>query len=152
MKNLKNVLFLASLLLLTFCKAQRIEVAKLNPAGQIEFTEDLKKVKEGFIKVLEQQKISATLTDYQILQDVSEGGVSYYHIVAKNGNESVKVAHKLALVSSSFIFDFAEGSTTCSGCTRGCNPKLDVDGYYFCTSCSEGSGCSKSTTVPTHYP
>lgn len=152
MKKIKILTTLMSLMLFCFCSAQKIEVAKINSEGKIEFTEGFEKVKENFSKVLKEQKNNAILTNFEIKNEISEAGKSYYHIIATNNDNTVKTAHILNLKERSFIFDFKDGTTTCTGCTRGCNPKLDTDGYYYCIDCTQGSGCTKSTTVITHYP
>lgn len=95
----------------------------------------------------------ALLETFQIKSDTNERG-TYYYALGTNQANTVKVAHTLEFVDKALVYNkkHAGGTTTCTGCTEGCNPKLGGDGYYFCTSCTEGTGCSKSTTVSTTFP
>ncbi|TXF76258.1 hypothetical protein [Chryseobacterium sp.] len=151
---MKKVTGFFAMLIGFFCYSQ-ITVATISSDGTIRLTDEFQKVKTHFSSTLKAQNNAAILIDYQIKSDRSDSGKEYYYVLGRNEDNTVKVAHRLQLMQSSFIYDFNDsgGTTTCSGCPSGCNPKLGSDGYYYCTPCTDNStNCSKSTTVGTNYP
>lgn len=108
---------------------------------------DIDVIKKDWEKVLIEQKIPTILTNFEIIFDrIESSGETYYLLLAKNEDSSVKIGRRLELMNNRFAFaDFTE-TVTCSGCSDGCDIKLKDNGQWKCTSCIEGSGCTKTVT------
>ena len=121
-------------------------------------------VDESFLKkILEEQlrkdKNDVVLTKFEIIKDVYENKTSdeYYILLAQNESGSTKIAFLLQLNSKDeFVVSLKDdvllrGTCTCSGCTRGCNPKREIDSdkeiVWKCSACSNRGTCTKSVTV-----
>lgn len=121
-------------------------------------------IDEGFLKeILEEQlrkdKNDAVLTEFEIVKDsfVNDPSKVYYILVAQNNTGSTKIAFDLELNKDNvFVASFNDnvlfrGTCTCSGCTRGCNPRHelapDKEIDWYCDACRSGSGCSKSVST-----
>ena len=108
---------------------------------------------------MEEQKRPAILTNFEIKKVVQEeSGKTYYMLLATNNDKTIKVAHLLDLENNLFSLQYQRlgdpdipirgGTCVCSGCSEGCDPTItNPEGNFKCSTCVEGSGCSKSVTV-----
>ena len=121
-------------------------------------------IDETFLKKILEEQLKATkndadLTEFEIVKDsfVNDPSKVYYILVAQNNTGSTKIAFDLELNDNVFVASFNDnvllrGTCTCSGCSRGCNPRHEIgpdnEIDWYCTACSKGSSsCSKSVTV-----
>lgn len=161
MKNLKTLYrkqklslfysFIATISLsLTSC-AQTLGIAD---NGVYKITADITEIKKEWKGILTNQKLNPEISNFEIKSDKMESsGKVYYYLLATNQEKTIKMTRQLLLNNNNFTFvqKRATGENTdtltCTGCSDGCDPKLKDDGNWKCTSCIEGSGCTKSVTT-----
>jgi len=165
---MKKLLVSFIVVVLTSCAGNAQTTDKeigVNEKGVYKITID-----EGFLKnILEEQlrkdKNDAILTEFEIVKDafVNDPSKVYYILVAQNSTGSTKIAFDLELNKDNlFVASFNDnvllrGSCTCSGCSRGCNPRHTISSDneidWYCTACAKGTtgGCNKSVTVSAAY-
>lgn len=86
-------------------------------------------------------------SSFQIYYDPTEGN---YSLQAINTAGTIKYSVALFLNGNNDLLEVQnQGGTTltCTGCAVGCSPRWNAEtGDGYCTSCTEGSGCTKSET------
>ena len=143
--------FLIILFCLPSCTAQESQIGKISGKDFV-LTVDLKDLKMQSENHLREQGISTELVTFEILQDYVEGTKDiYYMLLAKNKDQSIKLATTLQLNNGTFTYQgkLYASSCVCNGCTRGCSPRHHSDDgiiEWYCSSCSKGTVCSKSET------
>ncbi len=147
MKNLLALLLLFSFSIIS-CSQTKIGIIEDN---DFKITIDNNILKSQGEEHLKKLKINTTLVSFEILKDYVDGTEQeYYKLLAKNKDENIKIAFVLTLENNTFFSkdaQFFSSSATCTGCTRGCSPRLHADDgelEWYCTKCTVGSGCVKS--------
>lgn len=150
---MKNFLFglLATLSLTMTSCAQTIGIVDKD---NYKITCDTDVIKKDWEMVLYNQKTPAELVNFEIIANKIESSEeTYYLLLARNRDNSVKIGRRLQLIDNKFSFFAVDkksvslsDTVTCSGCPDGCTIQLKSDGNWKCTACIEGSGCSKSET------
>lgn len=157
-----KTLFLGFLLLALFVKNSNSQNVAV---GYIEHAEIVVRVdKDSLLKsateVLHKQSIFSTLTTLRILKGLVENTKEqYYYICCTNPDSSIKFVQllkeekgKLLLLQPTLE---AGKSVSCSGCSKGCDPKAysDKDGQieFSCGKCSSGKSkdCKKTVSQTT---
>jgi len=141
---------------MTSC-AQTVGIVENNA---YKITCDTDAIKKEWETTLSNQKTPAQLVNFEIISNKTETtGETYYLLLAKNNDNTVKIGRKLQLVNDKFSFITTNkrylsdgGTITCSGCSDGCSIALKDDGNWKCTSCIEGSGCTKTETQTDNSP
>ncbi len=148
MKNLISLLALITCLSIS-CNSPRNEIGIVDGKSFV-ISSDLKDLRLQGENHLEKAGIKTKLVTFEILEDYVEGTQEiYYMLVAKNEDGSIKIATTLQLKDGTFQYDselFAD-SCVCSGCAEGCLPRRHKDDgiiEWYCSPCTEGSGCTKS--------
>jgi len=153
MKKLIFALYATVLSGLFSCAQTSSEKIGTNENGVFKITSSLEKIKTDWSALLKKQKIETTLVSFDILSgsDSQVTNETYYYLLAKNKDNSIKVVTLLALKEGSFYLPDVQGKATetviCSGCSYGCNP-LNVGKRWICTpDC--GPVCTKTVTATT---
>lgn len=147
-------------LLVSFAMISCAPVIGIVENNAYKITCDTKAIKKEWETNLNNQNIPAQLVNFEIISNKTETtGETYYLLVAKNNDNTVKIGRKLQLVNDKFSFITTNKSPlsdrvtiTCSGCSKGCGIALKEDGKWKCTSCIEGSSCTKSETISDNSP
>ncbi|WP_177761934.1 hypothetical protein [Flavobacterium sp. I3-2] len=154
---MKNLFLIFALLISCTLTVQAQNVIGKISDGKYVITMDTNEIKLAGEALLTKQGITARLTRFEILQDRVDGaGDIYYFLLAQTDDNSIKLATTLSLKNGSFYPEgnyLFSGSITCSGCSRGCNPRHEKssDGItdWYCTACAKGTvgGCTKTVTM-----
>lgn len=133
-----------------FCISAQIKVATIDARGTVTVTEDFQQVKDHFNKILRMNNVNVVLQNVIIKSErIDAREDDHFYAYGSNKENTVKIAHALKFANGMLYFDktYNRGTVICSGCSEGCSPKLAEDGYFFCTTCIEGTSCEKSSTV-----
>ncbi len=131
---MKKIFFTTMLFgLLNLAHAQQIGIVR---NAQYRITANLDPIKLKWEQLLLEQKIPATLVNFEIQSGLDKvNGKAFYMLLASNRDRSVKVARALE-VKNGYLSFFKNGEepwgiATCSGCARACNPAVS-DGKWIC--------------------
>lgn len=148
------IVMMAVILNIGFFSAQRLDYS--NPfKNEIYFQDGKTKVtkdnlKKYFENVLIKQGNQASIVSFQLL-DTSDESLKKKNLllVGYNKYNSTKIGIALAFENGIYKLMESDGSVTCTGCTKGCNPRKELN-EWICTDCDwdgGSSGCKKSVTV-----
>jgi hypothetical protein len=130
------------------------EVIGINEQGVFKITSSLHKIKSDWAALLKSQHNEAKLDQFRILQGIDSlsNNRIYYYLQGESKSHRTKVAALLTLQDGNFYLlhektGILSGTITCTGCSKGCNPKISREKWYCDAGC--GKQCTKSVTVET---
>lgn len=149
---MKHLTFFLSVLLLglfsSFAQCDHIGVVQDN-SYVITCNQSL--LKSCLQKVLTLQGNKTVISSLEIKSAKDSSGRVYYYLLAKDDNNTMKMATGLTLNNGVFNLALTDGnstSCTCTGCSDSCDPYQNLNGTWRClNSCSPKAGCKKSVTA-----
>ena len=129
--------------------------AQCNHIGEIQdgsyvITCNQTKLKSCLQEILAIQNIEVTLTNLEIKSAVDSASNTYYYLLAKDAEQTVKMATSLRLEENIFYLRLSSGNATtctCDGCSDSCDPYQNEHGTWRCLDFCHPESCTKSVTV-----